>query len=162
MVLSGNNGEEASHCSRCERIRSPGSQQARYKDNDPDVIDAASRTPVRRWFADSHQTSLHVRRPTHNILDWRSGVCLAVWSLLADEWGASKSPCLFHYLWGEGKDGDHIRKGDQGEGKIHETDGDIQSDDTCDDDCRDIEVAVLLSISCAPEVRCAHRSVVGI
>ena len=50
---------------------------------------------------------------------WRSGVCLAVWSLLADEWGASKSPCLFHYLWGEGKDGDHIRKGHQGEGKIH-------------------------------------------
>lgn len=49
----------------------------------------------------------------------RSGVCLAVWSLLADEWGASKSPCLFHYLWGEGKDGDHIRKGHQGEGKIH-------------------------------------------
>ena len=83
MVLSGNNGEEASHCSRCERIRSPGSQQARYKDNAPDVIDAASRAPVRRWFADSHQTSLHVRRPTHNILDWRSGVCLPVWSLLA-------------------------------------------------------------------------------
>ena len=45
-------------------------------DNAPDVIDAASRAPVRRWFADSHQTSLHVRRPTHNILDWRSGVCL--------------------------------------------------------------------------------------
>lgn len=83
MVLSGNNGEEASHCSRCERIRSPGSQQARYKDNAPDVIDAASRAPVRRWFADSHQTSLHVRRPTHNILDWRSGVCLPAWSLLA-------------------------------------------------------------------------------
>lgn len=78
-----------------------------------------TQVPVRRWFADSHQTSLHVRRPTHNILDWRSGVCLAVWSLLADEWGASKSPCLFHYLWGEGKDGDHIRKGHQGEGKIH-------------------------------------------
>lgn len=76
MVLSGNNEEEASHCSRCERIRSPGSQQARYKDNAPDVIDAASRAPVRRWFADSHQTLLHVRRPTHNILDWRSGVCL--------------------------------------------------------------------------------------
>ena len=52
-------------------------------DNAPDVIDAASRTPVRRWFADSHQTLLHVRRPTHNILDWRSGVCLPVWSLLA-------------------------------------------------------------------------------
>ena len=63
---------------------------------------------------------------------WRSGVCLAVWSLLAgleSAWlsgvclpmngGASKSPCLFHYLWGEGKDGDHIRKGHQGEGKIH-------------------------------------------
>ena len=49
----------------------------------------------------------------------RPGVCLALWSLLADEWGASKSPCLFHYLWGEGKDGDHIRKGHQGEGKIH-------------------------------------------
>lgn len=95
------------------------SQQARYKDNAPDVIDAASRAPVRRWFADSHQTLLHVRRPTHNILDWLSGVCLAVWSLLADEWGASKSPCLFHYLWGEGKDGDHIREGHQGEGKIH-------------------------------------------
>lgn len=76
MVLSGNNGEEASHCSRCERIRSPGSQQARYKDNAPDVIYAASRAPVRRWFADSHQTSLLVRRPTHNILDWLSGVCL--------------------------------------------------------------------------------------
>ena len=76
MVLSGNNVEEASHCSRCERIRSPGSQQARYKDNAPDVIDAAYRAPVRRWFADSHQTLLHVRRPTHNILDWRSGVCL--------------------------------------------------------------------------------------
>ena len=27
--------------------------------------------------------------------------------------------CLFHHLWGEGKDGDHIRKGHQGEGKIH-------------------------------------------
>ena len=82
-------------------------------DNAPDVIDAASRAPVRRWFADSHQTSLHVRRPTHNILDWRSGVCLPM------NGGASKSPCLFHYLWGEGKDGDHIRKGHQGEGKIH-------------------------------------------
>ena len=67
------------------------SQQTRYKDNAPDVIDAASRAPVRRWFADSHQTSLHVRRPTHNILDWRSGVCLPVWSLLAGLESACRS-----------------------------------------------------------------------
>ena len=92
----------------------------------------------------------------------RPGVCLAVWSLLADEWGASKSPCLFHYLRGEGKDSDHVRESHKGESEVHYADGDIQGEDTCEDDCRDIEVAVLLSMSRAPEVRCAHRSVVGI
>lgn len=49
----------------------------------------------------------------HNILDWRDGVYLPM------NGTTSKSPGLLHYLWGEGKDGDHIRKGHQGEGKIH-------------------------------------------
>ena len=70
--------------------------------------------------------------------------------------------CLFHHLRGEGKDSDHVRESHKGESEVHYADGDIQGEDTCEDDCRDIEVAVLLSMSRAPEVRCAHRSVVGI